>query len=102
MRIDVIDAGRGDVRALQSSLHRLSRTAAGGLRLCDVKIVRGNAIANDFRKHRRAPASRQLEIFHRQNRSTFAQHHTRSMLVKRAAFLRRRCLKRIEAYKDHL
>ena len=89
MRVDVIDVGRGDVRALKSPLHCLSRSDAGWLRLCDVKVVGGNTVADDFRENRRTALASEVEIFQGQNRSTFTEHHARPMPIKRAAFLRR-------------
>src|SRR5262249_1896646 len=101
MRINVININRGDMRALKSPLHCLSRSDAGWLRLGDVKIVGGNAVTDDFGENRCAALASEVEIFQSQNRGAFTEHHTRAMPIKRAAFFRRCGLKRIKANEDH-
>src|SRR6188472_3044433 len=101
MRINVINIGCGDVRALKSSLHCLSRSDARWLRLRDVKVVCGNAVTDNFGENRRAARPSGVKVFQGQNSCTFSKHHTRSMPIKRAAFLGRRGLKRIKADEDH-
>ena len=63
MCIDVIDLGRGDLRALESSLHCLSRSDARWLRLCNVKVVGGNPVTDDFGENRRPALASEVEIF---------------------------------------
>ena len=89
MRIDVINVGRRDMRAFESSLHCLSRSDARWLRLRDVKVVGGNAVTDDFGENRRTTLASKVEIFQGQNRGAFTEHHTRPMAIKRPAFLRR-------------
>ena len=63
MRIDVINLGGGNLRALKSPLHCLSRSDARWLRLCDVKVVCGNTVTDDFRENRRTALASEVEIF---------------------------------------
>src|SRR5215472_5507218 len=81
MRINVIDVGRGNLSALERLLHRLPRSDAGWLRLCDVKVVGGNAVTDDFGENMRAALASEAEIFQGQNRSAFAKHHARPMPI---------------------
>src|SRR4029450_5828876 len=89
MRIYVIDVGLGNMRALESPLHCLSRSDAGWLRLCDVKVVGGNSVTDDFGEKRRSALASEVEVFQGQNRGAFTEHHTRPMAIKRTAFLGR-------------
>jgi hypothetical protein len=93
MCIDVINFVCRSLRAPESSLHRLSRSDSRGVRLRDVKIIRGNPVADNFCEDRRTPLSSKLKIFQRENGGTFPQHHAGPISIKRAALLRRRRLK---------
>src|SRR5215831_12932508 len=87
MRIDVINVGRGNLRALKSSRHRLSRSDARWFRLRDMKVVGGNTVTDDFGEDRSPALASEVEIFQGQDCSTFTEHHTRPMAIKRPAFL---------------
>src|SRR5205823_6784937 len=84
--VDVIDFVCRNLRALESSFHRLSRSNTGRIRLCDVKIIRGNPVADNFCEDGRAPLSSELKILQRENGGTFSQYHAGTMSIKRAAF----------------
>ena len=61
MRINVINVGRRDVRALERPLHCLSRSDPRWLRLCDVKVIGGNTVTDDLGKNRRAALASKVE-----------------------------------------
>ena len=71
--VDVIDFVCRNLRALESSFHGLSRPNTGRIRLRDVKIIRGNPVADNFGQDLRAPLSSKLKIFQRENGCTFSQ-----------------------------
>src|ERR1044071_5848085 len=78
-----------NIVAVPCSLHRLSWPDPGGVRLRDVKIIRGNSIADNFCQDRRVTLSGELQIFQGENSCPFAQNHSGAMSIKRTAFLRR-------------
>src|SRR5881396_572805 len=67
-----------------------------------MKIVRGHSVAGDFCQNTRAARVSAIEIFQRKNGCAFPEDHSGAMPIKRAAFLRRRCLERIEPNKNQL
>ena len=85
---------------MKSSFHRLSRSDTGGIRLCHVKIIRGNTVADYFRENGRAAFPSDIEIFQRQNRCALSEDHAGAISVEWAAFFCCRGLKRIKTDED--
>src|SRR5438034_1045776 len=69
-----------------------------GLR--EVKIIGRHAVACYFCENACASCSSGIEIFQGENRCPFTQDHASAISIKRAAFFRRRGLKRIKPDKD--
>src|SRR5215475_11816448 len=65
-----------------------------------MKVVGGDAVANDFCQDRRLSVLSELKVFQRENCCTLAEHHAGTVSIEGPAFLRRGGLKRIEPCED--
>src|SRR4030095_7957451 len=84
--VDVIDFAGRDMRTLERSLHGLSRSDPGRIRLRNVKVICGNPVAYDLVEDGHTTLSSELEIFQRENSGAFAQHHAGTISIKGATF----------------
>src|ERR1700756_270685 len=66
--VDVIDFARRNLRTVKSSLHSLPRSETGRIRLRDVKIIRGNPVADNFCQDGRVTLSSVLQLYQRETR----------------------------------